>query len=321
MISVVMPVFNASRFVAAAVESILTQTVSHFEFLIIDDGSTDGTLSIVRAYANRDKRIRILVQENQGISRTLNRGIQEARNEWIAIMHADDIACPTRFEKQVGAAIANPHVVAWGAYAFHLSQRGRILSVSKVGPVTEEDFSTLRRKGDPILIIHPTAFMRRETVIRAGGYDSQFEASEDLELFDRLAEFGPILTIPEPLVQYRIHGSSNTMTRFFESRAYTRFVKSRQRARATGQTPQTWDEFIRVHERAPLLKLVRRRVDDLSQYYYRRFAVAVSSEQYWNAVRLFAVSALLNPRYALPRAWNQRFADPSRALMRLRRGR
>ncbi|MGH7829936.1 MAG: hypothetical protein ACREP8_07135, partial [Candidatus Binatia bacterium] len=117
---------------------------------------------------------------------------------------------------------------------------------------------------------------------------------------------------PEPLILYRIHGSSNTMNRFFEMRAFARFVRARQQARAQGGELPVWENFHRQYENAPTFKRFRRRLDDLSQFYYRRFAVAVAAERYVEAVRFLSCSAVLNPTYALPRAWKQRFARPAR---------
>ncbi|MEM1989649.1 MAG: glycosyltransferase family 2 protein [Candidatus Bathyarchaeia archaeon] len=314
-ISVIMPAYNTERYVSQAIKSILQQSYPHFEFLIIDDGSTDRTPDILQEYAKKDARIRVILQEHRGISETLNRGIEEARYDWIAIMHADDIALPHRLERQMQAAMTNPRVVAWGAYAYHISEKGKVLGLSKVGATSEEEFYTKRRNGEIIHLIHSTAFMRKEAVLRVGGYNSLFDGSEDLELFDRLSELAPVLAIPEPLLLYRIHASSVTLQRFFKMRTFTRFIRARQRAKAEGREPPTWDEFIRVYESASVFKQLRRKIDDLSQFYYRRFAVAVSSEHYFKGLLFFAISALLNPRYAVLKAWNQRFTkDARRAL-------
>src|SRR5687768_1555420 len=119
MISVVMPVYNGERFVSQAVDSVLGQTFRDFEFLIVDDGSTDHTPEILRAFERRDGRVRVIQNNHGGISSALTRGIDESRREWVARIDADDIALPDRFEKQMRTAAANPKVVAWGTYARH----------------------------------------------------------------------------------------------------------------------------------------------------------------------------------------------------------
>ena len=139
-----------------------------------------------------------------------------------------------------------------------------------------------------------------------------FDVCEDLEMFNRLADLGPILALPEPLVLYRLHNSSISMQLFFEQITYTRFVQSRQQAKAKSKSPPTLDEFIRDYERAdPLIKF-RRKIEDLSHFYYRKFGVMVSNEHYFKGILYFILSSFLNPKYSLPRAWQQRFSKAAR---------
>src|SRR3954447_7753370 len=103
-VSVLMPCYNAERFLPEAIQSILDQTFRDFEFVIVDDGSTDNTRNVLRMFAEGDDRIRVIDNDHGGISGALNRGIQECRGEWIARMDGDDIALPDRLEKQIAAA-------------------------------------------------------------------------------------------------------------------------------------------------------------------------------------------------------------------------
>src|SRR5688572_27460772 len=111
MISVVMPVFNGQRFLAQAMNSLLAQTFHDFEIIVVDDGSTDASPAILRDYAERDSRVRVIHGDHAGISAALNRGIEASTHEWIARIDADDVASPDRFAKQIAAARANPDVV------------------------------------------------------------------------------------------------------------------------------------------------------------------------------------------------------------------
>ena len=314
-ISVVMPAYNADKYIIEAIESIMKQTYKNFEFIIIDDGSTDQTFEIISSYEKMDGRIRGLSQENKGISRTLNRLIYEAKYEWIAIMHADDIALPKRLEKQIAFAKLYPKLVACGSYAYHINENSKVLSLSKVGPTTEEEFYVRCKKGEIIHLIHPTMLLRKDVVIKVGGYNSVFDGSEELELLSRLLVLGQILTIAEPLMLYRIHSSSVTMRRFFDMRVFSRYVRAYQHARANGNKPKTWGKFKNEYENAPVFSRFRRYMDDLSQFYYRKFAVMVAGERYLYAMTLFLLSALLNPKYAVSRAWNQRFSIEARCFL------
>src|SRR5688500_1611394 len=113
-VSVVMSIYNAERWLEEALDSVLAQSFSDFEFLLVDDGSTDGTARIIARYAARDDRCRVITKHNTGLSDSLNVGIERARGEWIARLDADDIAVPTRFEEQLTYLRKNPGVVLLG---------------------------------------------------------------------------------------------------------------------------------------------------------------------------------------------------------------
>lgn len=312
MVSVVMSAYNSVRFIREAIESILNQTYQDFELIIVDDGSTDETLPIAASYAERDSRVRVIRANHGGQSRARNTGIQHAQSDWVAIMDADDVSLPTRLEKQLKAAGENPKVVAWGAYAYHIDSAGRILSVSRTGPSTEEEFHDLRRRARGFTIIHSTALLRKAIVQKAGGYDARFDCAEDLELLDRMAEYGPILAIPRPLALFRIHASSNTMQRFFEQQFFTRYVQARLRARLSGEREPGLEEFREHCRRQPVARRLRRFLNDSNRFYYRRFGLAMADGQYVTASLLLAASVLLNPAYTLPRIWNQRLSPTAR---------
>src|SRR3990172_7527055 len=114
MISVIMPAYNSSQYIGEAIESILHQTYRSFELIVVVDGSkdaTDTTLDIARLYERPDLRVRVIEGSHGGPSRALNTGIELAKNSWIAVMHADDIALPQRLEKQINAVQTNPRIV------------------------------------------------------------------------------------------------------------------------------------------------------------------------------------------------------------------
>ncbi len=133
MISVAMPAYNSERYVGEAIESILTQTYSDFEFIVVDDGSTDGTLNVIESYAKRDGRIRVLRQANCGPSRARNRAVEESCCDWIAFVDHDDIARPQRLERQVEASRAKPQVVIWGTDVCEIGPAGQVLTMIQVG--------------------------------------------------------------------------------------------------------------------------------------------------------------------------------------------
>lgn len=204
LVTVVMPAYNARRYVAEAIDSVLAQTLADFEFLIIDDGSTDGTGDILREYAGRDPRIRVINQPNSGIGAALNRGIEQAQARYIARMDSDDICLPQRFARQVEFLERTPECVLVGSRVLLIDQDGL--------PLFEMDsVQTTHDRIDELLmearwsIVHPSIMMRADLVRKIGGYNNALVPVEDHDLFLRLAEVGRLANLPEVLLKYRKH--------------------------------------------------------------------------------------------------------------------
>jgi glycosyltransferase involved in cell wall biosynthesis len=315
MISVVMPAYNASKFIAPAIDSILNQTFQEFELIIVDDGSTDNTLEIVKSYLERDDRVQLIQSNHGGLSIACNLGISNSKYSWIARMDADDIALPQRFEKQINAARANPKVVAWGTYVHHMNSKGDVLSVNPLGPTSEEIFYNLRERGHVAHLHHPTVLLKKEIVLKAGGYNSEFEPAEDFELFDRLANQGLLLAIPEPLLLYRVHSQSVSMQRFYHQKLLQRCVVARHRARLAGNRELSISEFLEEYKKQPLVPGLKRYLHTLGQFYYRKAGLFACEQKYLQAGLHLSISAALNPRYSIPRIWYQVLSPKTRRLL------
>jgi len=305
MISVVIPAYNAARFIEPAIESILKQTFQEFEVILVDDGSTDNTLEILEHYAQKDPRIRVIQCTHGGLSCALNRGISEAQYPWIGRMDADDVALPERFEKQLEAARSHPQVVAWGTYAYHINSYGKILGLAQTGPSTEAEFYRLRNDGHLVQLIHPTVLLKKEIVLAVGGYKSEFEPVEELELFDRMAAYGPTLALPEPLLLYRVHSGSVSMQRFFYQKQLMRHVVACHRARISGQPELSFEQFSQSLQQQPFWVRWQRELKTSGMYYYRKAGLSVGEDQYLQGGIYLGMSAILNPSYCLPRLWQQ----------------
>jgi glycosyltransferase involved in cell wall biosynthesis len=202
-VSVVIPVRNALPFLDEAVTSILTQSFTDFELIVVDDGSTDGSLARVRTFA--DPRIRIHSQPAIGIASALNAGIALAKAPLIARMDADDVALPDRLHRQVLLLRERPDIAAVGSGYRVIDRHGRPLRV--IIPPADPDAirQTLLESN---CMAHPTVVMRRDTVVRAGGYRDAFPFCEDYDLWMRLSENSLLANIPEPLLLYREHDAN-----------------------------------------------------------------------------------------------------------------
>ncbi|GAB4376943.1 MAG: hypothetical protein Kow00121_25070 [Elainellaceae cyanobacterium] len=205
-ISVLMPVYNAERYVAQAVESILNQSFSDFEFLIVDDGSTDRSLQILRQYASQDSRIQLISRPNTGYVKALNELLNVAAGELIARMDADDIALPDRFALQVKFLRENPEVVCVGGAQDWIDEAGRFLLHH---PEVEQDteIQQLALVGHTP-INHPSTLFRRDLMLQIGGYDETMCPSEDLDVWLKLGELGKLANLRETVLKYRQHDKS-----------------------------------------------------------------------------------------------------------------
>jgi len=202
-VSVLLPVWNGERFLRPAVESILRQTFSSLELIVIDDGSTDASAAIAESLARDDDRVRVLRRSHEGLSPALNAGLAAARGEYIARMDADDVSVPHRLEKQVAFLDSHPACVAAGAWIEVVDESGQPLGLKTFVQTHAEISAALLGGISPIA--HPTVVIRRDAVQAAGGYDERFYPSEDLDLWFRLAEHGELANIGEPLLRHRRH--------------------------------------------------------------------------------------------------------------------
>jgi len=211
-ISCVTCVYNAGPYVCETVESVLGQTFSDFEYILINDGSKDDSLEKLRRYAATDSRIRLVSRENKGIVESANEGLSMARGEFLARIDSDDVATPTRFEKQVNFLREHPECVAVGSRLQMIDPYGSPLDVS-AHKLAHEEIERELLSGSGWALSQPAVMMRRETVVKLGGYRKQYECSEDLDLSLRLAEVGKLANLPEPLTKWRRHLGSVNHTR------------------------------------------------------------------------------------------------------------
>lgn len=200
-ISVAMGVYNNAAFLGEAIESILAQTAADFEFLIVNDGSTDSSGAIIDDFARRDARIRPLHQENQGLIASLNRAIAEARAPLIARMDGDDVSLPERFSRQIAFLEANPDHGVVGTNTHDLDEQGRLHPCTDFHPLDHASFAAALDQGSPLC--HPSVMMRRDVMRRVGGYHAAYRHCEDYDLWLRLSMHTRLASIPDRLLHYR----------------------------------------------------------------------------------------------------------------------
>lgn len=204
-ISVIMPVWNGETHLREAVESILAQTFTDFEFIILDDGSTDGTPAVLAEYAAKDSRIRIIPLDHDGIVLALNRGVAEARAEWIARMDCDDRAYPERLARQWDAVRKNPEAVLC-----HTQLRivGDPKYVTRAARFVRTQALIALRLCYQCPISHPTVMFHKGTFLKCGKYQPEERHAEDFGLWGRMILRGDIVGVPEPMLDFRVHDGS-----------------------------------------------------------------------------------------------------------------
>ena len=236
-VSVVIPVYNRAATIRAAIESVLRQTYADFELIVVDDGSTDGTRSLVAAI--EDPRLRLIpTPRNMGASAARNLGTREARAPWVAFQDSDDEWLPCKLEKQMARLLA-PGAGFVAAYCGMLvigtpeggadgrAGRPRIAYVPRpeVRVVEGDILTTLLQTS---IVSTQTLVVRREGMLAIGGFDESFRALIDRECLLRLAQLGPIACVDEPLVLQRFSENSITRDTELRARSKTRMVEKHQ---------------------------------------------------------------------------------------------
>lgn len=206
-VTVVIPVYNRERYAAVAIESILAQSFTDFELLLIDDGSTDGSVEIMRSYTT-DPRVRLVCNgDNLGQPKTRNKGIELARGEYIAMLDSDDWAYPRRLEKQVAFLDHHSDFAVVGAWATGMDEKGRPLRKGKRWFVSPGELQS--RLLFRACFAH-TSILARTAVLQEYGYREQYVVCADFDLFVRIAGKHKLAKLPETLVRRRAHAGSIT---------------------------------------------------------------------------------------------------------------
>lgn len=217
-VSVLLPVYNGAATLRQAIDSILCQTHTDLELLLIDDASTDDSAAIIRDYARRDSRVAAVVHDrNAGLARTLNEGLARARYELVARMDQDDESLPQRLGEQKTFLDSHPRVVALGSWVLHMGARPELDRLVRLPTEHEEIAAILPREN---CLYHPSVMLRRSAVLEAGGYRGEFKNAEDYDLWLRLARTHELANVAEPLLRYRFSVDGMTLGRKWEQLFY-----------------------------------------------------------------------------------------------------
>jgi glycosyltransferase involved in cell wall biosynthesis len=199
-----MSVYNAEKYLEKAIESILTQSLYDFEFIIINDKSNDSSSDIISKFADQDQRIKYIENENnRGLTYSLNKALELAQGEYIARMDADDISTPYRLEKQFDYLQKNKEISLIGTSAYNINEDGEVIAERNV-PLEYEEIKKSINLINPI--IHPSVMFRKKDILDIGGYNEEFKKVQDYELWFRIIANGlKVENLSDRLLYYRVN--------------------------------------------------------------------------------------------------------------------
>ena len=249
-VSVIMPVYNGERYLAEAIASILGQTYADFEFIIVDDGSTDGSAEIICEFVERDSRIQFIrLDRNMGHATARNNGISVASGKYVANMDCDDVCLPDRLRRQVNFLESNPNIDVLGSNLMVVDQdlrfRYELIMWQEHALIAWGLFFWAS-------VPHPATMIRRHPLVAAGGYDAGFKASCDSELWSRLIATSRFANLPDVLMLYRRHPQAISTKHKGRQRAAGAVIHRRMLERLWGDAPEaTLERFKRVWQLEP----------------------------------------------------------------------
>lgn len=296
-VSVVMSVFNGGSDLRASVGSILAQRGVDLEFVIVNDGSNDGSGEVLREFAARDSRVRLIDQTNRGLTESLIRGCHAARARFIARQDADNVAHPDRLRKQLDAASARPDVVLVSCGTRFIGPEDEFLYDSLTSPETATqdlltlDVASLRGPSHHGATLFPVDAYRR-----VGGYRSKFRVAQDVDLWVRLAETGSHHAIPEVLQQARISLSGISSGTAKRQQLVGALILESARLRRSGMSDEA---VLETASDVTARRMQSRRRCDADAAYFVGACLAVRHDP--GARRYFAKAILNNPLHV--RAW------------------
>jgi glycosyltransferase involved in cell wall biosynthesis len=258
-VSVVIPVFNKAHAVAETLRSALAQTLHDVEFLVIDDGSTDGSSTVLAGFD--DPRLIIIQQANQGVSVARNRGIMAARNPWIAFLDADDLWDPDHLARLLGAVNGSDVVAAFANVRLE-SAWGEPLLDRRVSPQRIDDYFAFALRHGGYVSQTSAMVVRKDHAVAAGLFTPGEKLGEDIDLWSRLALRGPMLYTAALTATYNDRPQASSAARDLKQAPHAPpFAKSLQRLLEAGDVPQRLKKNAKRYVNFLMLEYARQQLD------------------------------------------------------------
>ena len=301
LISVVIPAYNAEKYIATTLQCILQQSYSNIEIVVGNDGSTDGTLEIVKQFQANDNRILIDNHENIGVSKTVNRLCDIAKSEIIIRIDADDLMKIDRIEKQVRYLHEHPEIDVVSCDAEFMNEKGDTFGYQAFkGFNSIEDNETALASNELIVIAQSGLAIRKSAFWAVGGYDEDIAYAEDLDLFTRLLENGSkLIIIREPLLKYRLHASSAVANskNLLRNQIYVELIQMNLLRRRQGLPKMMFDDYVKQIEQESWVKKLHRKRIAIAFVAFRNAGAFIGNKKYFKALQMLVLSFFNNPMF------------------------
>ena len=304
-----MSVKNGEKFLHKAIDSILNQTFKNFEFIIINNDSSDNTQEILENFIKKNSRIKTLKNfNNETLYQARIKAIKEAKYEWCALMDADDECHPQRFEKQVdfinNTEFENLAVVS--TYGKYINKNSTIVANFFSGPKDINQFKNIFSNNDSFAIIDPSSIIKKDIFFKIGGY-LENNIAADLDLYYKIAEAGYLIqTIASPLYCYRIHGGGYGVKNSMKQCKVTHLLNYNMRLRRSGKEEITEQQFNTNFWNKASYRIPRK-ILDYSKTYYKISTRSFIEKKIFTFFLNIILAFLFSPRYVLKKIYQQLF--------------
>jgi glycosyltransferase involved in cell wall biosynthesis len=303
----IIPCYNAGRFVAAAIESLLSQTRPLDELIVIDDCSTDESASIIQTYQNEGRLSRIVNSVRRGRADSLNAVIPDLSTTYVVLLDADDLAHPDRVEKQISFMEACSRLGCSSSFVRYINKNNTVIGRGSLDLLNEYHLQTYLSSNEPFGLFCPATILRtnvfRDPALR---FRRAFWPADDIDLWNRIAESGWLVWAqPEYLTDYRIHGGSAVTSNFHATRRKYEFLRACLKARRAGKNEPSEAEFLAMWHDVTLLQKLNRWRKIQAKCCYRTSGFLKGEGHLPAAIFNLACSFLLQPSYTVRRAISQ----------------
>jgi glycosyltransferase involved in cell wall biosynthesis len=221
-VTVLMPAYNAGKYIGEAIRSVLEQSFTDFELLIVNDGSTDDTLNVIHSF--NDERIVVISQKNKGVAAALNTGLYQARAPYIARFDADDVCYPYRLQVQYDFMRSHPYYTIIGSGVDYTDVKGDLIFTWQPDAFSHNEIRQLSYKICPF--IHSSVFYKKDAVLNAGGYNELAYTFEDHFLWAGLLKYEKAFNLNQPLIKVRLNAESITIDEKWRTSQFRRIKYS-----------------------------------------------------------------------------------------------